>query len=91
MKLGEFIESFVEPNSIVRLVYKHKGGHETVLNTWNDVSMEWEILKRKGQNRHFINNKVIGISCITGMEQHSDAINIVIEKLEKQPFLKEVI
>lgn len=30
MKLGEFIENFIESNSLVRLVYKEKEGHTLV-------------------------------------------------------------
>jgi len=39
MKLGEFIEKFSH-NNVIRLVYKNKGGHEVVLEEWNDVSMD---------------------------------------------------
>jgi hypothetical protein len=90
MKLGEFIENFSH-NNIVRLVYKNKGGHEIVLETWNDVSMDWQINQAKGKNRHYINNKVLGLACIGGMNQYTEAINIVIEKLEVQPFIDEVV
>lgn len=55
MKLGEFIKNFSH-NNVIRLVYKNKGGHEVVLNDWNDVSMDWEVNKQKGKFRHFINN-----------------------------------
>ena len=90
MKLGEFIEKFSH-NNIVRLVYKNKGGHEIVLETWNDVSMDWQINQAKGKNRHYIDNEVLGLACIGGMNQYQEAINIVIEKLEVQPFIDEVI
>ena len=90
MKLGEFIEKFSH-NNIVRLVYKNKGGHEIVLETWNDVSMDWQINQAKGKNRHYINNEVLGLACIGGMSQYTEAINIVIEKLEVQPFIDEVV
>jgi hypothetical protein len=90
MKLGEFIEKFSH-NNIVRLVYKNKGGHEIVLETWNDVSMDWQINQAKGKNRHYINNEVLGLACIGGMNQYTEAINIVIEKLEVQPFIDEVV
>ena len=90
MKLGKFKENFIEPNSLVRLVYKQKSGHEIILKTWDDVSMEWEILKGKGKNRHYINNDVLGVACIAGMKRYSDAINIVIERSETQPIIEEV-
>lgn len=94
MKLGEFIKKFSH-NNIVRLHYKIKGGHKCVLEDWNDVSMDHEILKGKGKNRHYINNEVLGLVSIylqSGQGHHyPEAINIVIEELEKQPMLDEVV
>ena len=94
MKLGEFIEKFSH-NNVIRLVYEYKGGHKVVLNDWNDVSMDWEVNKGKGKFRHYINNEVIGITSISfqggGIIHHTSAINIVIEKLDDQPFIEEVI
>ena len=89
MKLGEFIEKFSH-NNIVRLVYENKGGHEIVLETWDDVSMDWEIIKGIGKLRHYINNEVLGIASI-GTKKYSDAINIVIERLENQPLIDEIL
>lgn len=89
MKLGEFIKQFIRPNSVIRLVYQEKGGHRLVLDTYFDVSMEWEILKGKGVNRHFINNEVIGVTDILFHGSYSEAINIVIGKLDNQPFIEE--
>ncbi len=93
MKLGEFIEKFSH-NNVIRLVYKHKGGHVTVLNDWNDVSMDWQVDKKKGKFRHYTNNEVLGLTTISfpaghGIH-HPEALNIVIEKLENQPFIEEV-
>jgi hypothetical protein len=94
MKLGEFIKNFSH-NNIVRLHYKIKGGNQCVLDDWNDVSMDHEILKGKGKNRHYIDNEVLGLTTV--YFQHSDgihypeALNIVIEKLENQPFIEEVV
>ena len=51
MKLGEFIKQFSH-NNLIRLVYMNKGGHECVLDDWNAVSMDHEILSGKGKNRH---------------------------------------
>jgi hypothetical protein len=90
MKLGEFIQNFSH-NNLIRLVYKNKGGHEIVLETWNDVSMDWEIVKGKGKNRHYINNEVLGVASIGGMKCYSEAINIVIEQLEDQPLIEEAV
>lgn len=48
MKLGEFIKNFSH-NNIVRLHYKIKGGNQLVLEDWNDVSMDHEIVNGKGK------------------------------------------
>lgn len=90
MKLVEFIETFVEHNSLIQLLYKTKDGHECVLDTWNDVSMEHEILNGKGKNKDYINNQVVGVASIlvTKPYLHNDAINIVIKKIEKQEYRK---
>lgn len=90
MTLGEFIENFSQ-NNIIRLVYKFKSGHETVMPTWQDVSMDWEVNKQKGCFRHFINNKVLGLAgiCVCGGDKYPEAINIVIERLDNQPLIEE--
>ena len=93
MKLGEFIENFSH-NNVIRLHYKIKGGTELVLSDWNDVSMDHEVNNQRGKFRHYINNEVLGLKgiCFRPGEgiHHSEAINIVIEKLENQPFLEEI-
>jgi hypothetical protein len=92
MKLGEFIKQFSH-NNIVRLMYKDKGGHKCVLEDWNDVSMDHEILKGKGKNRHYINNEVLGLAGIYFQSyscNYPEAINIVIEELDNQPMIDEV-
>lgn len=88
MKLIEFVDKFIEHNSIVRLLYKTKNGHECVLDSWDDVSMEHEILKYKGKYKKYINNEVISIASIlvTSPSHYSDAINIIIEKIEEKEF-----
>jgi hypothetical protein len=92
MTLGEFIKNFSH-NNIIRLHYKEPGGRGLVLRDWNDVSMDHEILKGKGKNRHYINNEVLGLSGIyltTGRGHHyPEAINIVIEQLENQTMIEE--
>jgi hypothetical protein len=92
MKLGEFIKQFSH-NNIVRLVHKEKGGHKLVLEDWNDVSMDHEITRGKGKNRHYINNEVLGLATITFLPasgcHYPEAINIVIEELENQPQVDE--
>jgi len=90
MKLGEFIKNFSH-NNIIRLLYHIPGGHEIVLNDWDDVSMDHEVLKGKGKNRHYINNEVLGLASIYIRNgNYPEAINIVIEKMENQPFIDEV-
>jgi hypothetical protein len=94
MKLGEFIKNFSH-NNVIRLVYKDKGGYKVVLNDWNDVSMDWEVNKQRGEFRHYIDNEVLGLATISfNMFQgihHSEALNIIIERIENQPFLDEVV
>jgi len=90
MKLGKFIESFSH-NNLIRLHYKHKGGHICVLESYDDVSMDWEVLKAQGKNRHYIDNEVLGLAGIGGIKKNEDAINIVIEELENQPFVEEKV
>jgi hypothetical protein len=94
MKLGEFIKNFSH-NNIIRLHYKEPGGNGLVLRDWNDVSMDHQILKGKGKNRHYINNEVLGLTSIYLIPErghhYPEAINIVIEKLENQPYIEEVI
>ena len=94
MKLGEFIKNFSH-NNIIRLHYKEPGGNGLVLRDWNDVSMDHEILNGKGKNRHYINNEVVGLVSICLRPElghrYPEAINIVIEPLENQPYIEEVI
>ena len=91
MTLGEFIKNFSH-NNIIRLHYKEPSGTGLVLRDWNDVSMDHEILKGKGKNRHYINNQVLGLTSIyfqSGHNHYPEAINIVIEKLDNQPMIEE--
>jgi hypothetical protein len=91
MKLGEFIKNFSH-NNMIRLHYKEKGGNRIVLDEWDDVSMDHEIVNGKGKNRHYVNNEVLGLAGIyfqSGNTNYPDAINIVIEELENQPFIEE--
>ena len=93
MKLGEFIKQFSH-NNIIRLHHRIKGGHQCVLEDWNDVSMDHEILKGKGKNRHYINNEVLGLAGIHFQSyscNYPEAINIVIEELENQPMIDETV
>jgi hypothetical protein len=94
MKLGEFLDNFSH-NNVIRLLYKNQGGHRVVLDSWNDVSMDWEVSKCKGKFRHYINNEVLGLATISFMPgdgiNHSEALNIVIEEILNQPKIEEII
>lgn len=90
MNLGEFIDNFSHNNTI-RLLYDIKGGHTLVEKDWDMVSMDWEVNRGLGCFRHYIHNKVIGLTGIyvhEGLSHYPDAINIVIERLENQPYIK---
>lgn len=75
MILKEFIEQFIEKNTLIRLQYKIKGGHEEV--TPNSIPiMEWELKESEYSNR-----KVIGITDILYKNKHhSEAVNLTIER-----------
>ena len=80
MTLKEFINEYVEGNSLVRVLYKYPGGHKIVLNDWGDVAGYWEIVRGKGKYAPYINHKVLGIASIS-VRAYSEAINIVIEEV----------
>jgi hypothetical protein len=90
MKLGEFIKNFSH-NNIIRLVHPIKGGHKTVLDSWSEVGMDHQINYGKGKFRHYINNEVLGLAGIYCPDSYPEAINIIIEELENQPYIDEVI
>lgn len=91
MKLGEFIQKYTH-NNIIRLVYKAKRGHETVGEDWSVTSMDWEVNAKQGPFRHYVNNEVLGLAsiCFTPDIRHHESLNIVIERLENQPYVEEV-
>jgi len=82
MKLHEFVEKFIEHNTLIRLVYKEKGGHRLVLNDWNDVSMEHELLKGEGKFKDYVNYDVLGVTDILVNGPYSEAVNIVIKEID---------
>jgi len=82
MTLKEFIDEYIERNSMVRILYKDKpGSYRIILNDWDEVCMEWEIIKGKGKYAPYINHKVLGIASISVRGPYSEAINIVIEEI----------
>jgi len=79
MKLKDFIEEFIEPNTLIRLLYKERGGHLTVSEDgWDIVSMEWEVLRGEGAFKNYADNEVIGITDII-TESCPEAVNITIK------------
>lgn len=74
MTLKQFIENFVEPNTLIRLQYKLKDGHEEV--DGDNPQMEWELKTSKYANR-----KVIGVTDILYLKSnYQEAVNISIER-----------
>jgi hypothetical protein len=74
MKLKDFVETFVEHNSIVRLVSKISCGHEIVGKDWNDVLMAHHVSQSK-----YADNEVENICSILCSGSYIEAINIVIK------------
>ena len=81
MTLKEFIEEYIQHNSLVRVLYKNPGGHKIVLNDWDDVDMDWKIVKGEGKYAAYVNLKVLGVTSILVRGPYSEAINIVIEEI----------
>lgn len=81
MLLNEFINRYIPANSIIRLVTKVDGGYSPISkgSNWNDVSMEWEILKDYGIYKGMGKREVLGIVSIDLSGVNTSAINIVIE------------
>jgi hypothetical protein len=81
MTLKEFVKDYVEGNSLVRVLYKNPGGHKLVLDDWNDVAMDWEIVRGQGKYAAYINHKVLGVTSIVVRGPYSESINVVIEEI----------
>ena len=80
LKLKQFIDKYVERNSLVRLWYK--GIENTATSHWGYqlvepkfLLMAWEIRKTK-----YANNRVIELKDILVLDNYKEAVNIVIEK-----------
>jgi hypothetical protein len=79
MILAEFSAQFIESNSLIRLWYKIKGGHEMVKP---GVSMEWKIEKGEGHYGEYANHEVLGVTdIVVHGTPHPEAINIVIKRI----------
>ena len=81
MILKDFIKEYVEHNSLVRVLYKNPGGHKLILDDWNDVAMDWEIVKGQGKYAAYVNHKVLGVTSILVRGPYPESINIVIEEI----------
>jgi len=81
MILKDFINEYIEGNSLVRVLYKNPGGHKLILDDWDGVSMDWEIVKGVGKYAPYVNHKVLGIASILTFGHYRESINIVIEEI----------
>ena len=73
MKIKEFIPKFVEHNTLIRLWYKIKGGHEEVIKG-DKPMMEHQLV-----NSEYANKKIIGVTDILYKNSHYvEAVNLVI-------------
>lgn len=81
MTLHNFIKKFSN-NNLVRLLYRKENLSDCyiIADTWDDVSMDWEITKHKGIFKDYGNHKVISLQSIMVDGPYSEALNIVIEK-----------
>lgn len=72
LTLEEFIQEFIEKNTLIRLWYKIKEGHE-IVDKEKSVRMEWEWV-----NSYYAGAVVIGVTDIV-TEEPKEAVNISIE------------
>lgn len=88
MRLIDFINEFVCPNSIIRLwkPLKEGHGHEMIYKkdptkpgNLDDVDMEWKFQQNKTWRCKYNNCKVIGVNDILTESIYREAINIVID------------
>lgn len=81
MKLKEFVEQFVEGNSIVRLWHPISGGHHRIVGEdMNVVDMAWKIVSGEGVYSNLVDSEVIGLTSILVGGPYSEAVNLVIEE-----------
>lgn len=86
MKLDEFIDKFICPNTLIRL-WVHLGNSQyrllthNVANKQNDVCMEHEIINNKTWQSDYKDKYVIGVTDIDCHDSfYREAINIVIKE-----------
>lgn len=74
MDVSGFVKWFVQPNTLIRLWYKVKGGHEEVISG-DKPMMEHELVKSEYAHR-----EVVGVTDILYMKSnYSEAVNLVIK------------
>jgi len=78
MKVIEFVETFIEPNTLVRLWYKlpkgEDGQHKEVIEG-DKPMMEWEFIKSE-----YKDSTVIGVTDILYLKSpYIEAVNLVIK------------
>lgn len=78
MILKDFIEEFVEPNTLIRLWKKIKGGHQLLFDSTDMVEMEWKIKKGEGIYKGLEDSPVVGVTDILVKGNYTEAVNIVI-------------
>ena len=82
MKLKEFIETFVEANTLIRLWTTVEGiGHEYVVGP----HMEWEYLKSD-----YVECDVVGVTDILVSDNYKEAVNIVIRDISAEVLSKRI-
>ena len=74
MNVKDFIVAFVEPNTLIRLWYKIKGGHKEVIKG-DKPMMEHELIKSK-----YCNKKVVGVTDILYLKSnYIESLNLIIK------------
>lgn len=84
MKLGKFIKKYINRNSLIRLYYIDYGELKLLLDTKSGVCMEWEVVDDKGKHNPYYDMKILHIKDIMSLDNHPEAINIVVEKRSKE-------
>lgn len=80
MNLGEFVENFVCPNSLIKLwIPDVDCGHKLLIEDGNFVCMEHELLDDKVWQSRYRGARVIGVTDIYCDDFYREAINIVIQ------------
>ena len=82
LTLKEFVESFITPNSLLRLWYPIEHGYKMIIeNNDKQTFMGWELLQNKCYQSRFNDCKFIGVTDII-CSSDCEAINLVIDYSE---------